>query len=177
MNKEFVPYELALRLKELGYDEPCFGSYYNDSVENFKDGKFDYRRKLNIEYSIYSENTYYILAPTYSQAFRWFREKYHIIGEVKFKGGKTTKTAWYDYIIYSEIDWDDKNPNEQWKKYEEAELECLKKLIEIVESNLVSNQLYSEIETLIMMWNNDGTKTAGSLTRDIMKVINQNELL
>jgi hypothetical protein len=41
----------------------------------------------------------------------------------------------------------------------------------------VSNQLYSEIETLIMMWNNDGTKTAGSLTRDIMKVINQNELL
>jgi phosphopantetheine adenylyltransferase len=43
--------------------------------------------------------------------------------------------------------------------------------------NNKTNQLYSEIETLIMMWNNDGTKTAGSLTRDIMKVINQNELL
>jgi hypothetical protein len=49
-----------------------------------------------------------------------------------------------------------------------------------IDENLVNNktnQLYSEIETLIMMWNNDGTKTAGSLTRDIMKVINQNELL
>jgi hypothetical protein len=35
--------------------------------------------------------------------------------------------------------------------------------------------LYSEIETLIIRWNIDGTKTAGSLTRDIMKLI-ENEL-
>jgi hypothetical protein len=35
--------------------------------------------------------------------------------------------------------------------------------------------LYSEIETLIIKWNIDGTKTAGSLTRDIMKLI-ENEL-
>jgi hypothetical protein len=32
--------------------------------------------------------------------------------------------------------------------------------------------LYSEIETLIIKWNIDGTKTAGSLTRDIMKLLN-----
>ncbi len=39
--------------------------------------------------------------------------------------------------------------------------------------------LYSEIEHLIIQWNNDGTKTAGSLTRDIIKVktkINKDEL-
>jgi hypothetical protein len=36
--------------------------------------------------------------------------------------------------------------------------------------------LYSEIETLIIRWNIDGTKTAGSLTRDIIKLIeNKNE--
>jgi len=35
--------------------------------------------------------------------------------------------------------------------------------------------LYSEIEYLIIMWSNDGTKTAGSLTREIMKLINQNK--
>ena len=136
MEKEFAPYELALRMKSLGFDEPCFGFYYLYKDENHQEGKFDYRGELNIEYSIYKENTYYILAPTYSQAFRWFREKYHIIGEVKFKGGKTTKTAWYDYLIYSEINWDDKNPNEQWKKYEEAETACLEKLIEIVENKV-----------------------------------------
>ena len=39
-----------------------------------------------------------------------------------------------------------------------------------------SKILYSEIEHLIIQWNNDGTKTAGSLTRDIMKLIeNKNE--
>jgi hypothetical protein len=29
--------------------------------------------------------------------------------------------------------------------------------------------LYSEIESLIIMWSNDGTKTAGALTRQIME--------
>ncbi len=30
MNKEFIPYEQALALKELGFDEPCFGYYVID---------------------------------------------------------------------------------------------------------------------------------------------------
>lgn len=33
--------------------------------------------------------------------------------------------------------------------------------------------LYQEIEILIMIWGNDGTKTAGSLTRNIMKLIEE----
>lgn len=32
-------------------------------------------------------------------------------------------------------------------------------------------ELYREIENLIINWANDGTKTAGSLTREIMKVV------
>ena len=69
MNREFVPYKIAVRLKELGFNEECFGSYYLDKDENHQEGKFDYRGELNIEYSIYKENTYYILAPIYQQAF------------------------------------------------------------------------------------------------------------
>ena len=34
-----------------------------------------------------------------------------------------------------------------------------------------SEIIYSEIEHLIIQWNNDGTKTAGSLTREIMELI------
>lgn len=34
-----------------------------------------------------------------------------------------------------------------------------------------NNELYSEIEHLIIQWNIDGTKTAGSLTREIMKLL------
>jgi hypothetical protein len=125
--KDFIPYEQALELKELGFDEPCF------AIHSFVDGELNFMY-VNTFHSNDDVNEKSAAAPLYQQAFRWFREKYHIIGEVKFKGGKTTKTAWYDYVIYSEIDWDDKNPNEQWKKYEEAELACLIKLIEIVKT-------------------------------------------
>ena len=32
-------------------------------------------------------------------------------------------------------------------------------------------QLYNEIQTAIINWNNDGTKTAGELTREIIKLL------
>jgi hypothetical protein len=42
-------------------------------------------------------------------------------------------------------------------------------------SMMNSETLYSEIEHLIIRWTIDGTKTAGSLTRDIMKLIESYE--
>ena len=38
-------------------------------------------------------------------------------------------------------------------------------------------ELYSEIETLIIRWNNDGTRTAGSLTREIMDLLIENNVM
>jgi len=35
--------------------------------------------------------------------------------------------------------------------------------------------LYSKIENLIVIWSNDGTKTAGTLTRQIMKLLNKKD--
>ena len=35
------------------------------------------------------------------------------------------------------------------------------------------DELYSAIEAAIIRWNLDGTKTAGSLTREIMSIIEQ----
>ena len=32
MEKEFIPYEQALALKELGFDEHCFGLYENGKL-------------------------------------------------------------------------------------------------------------------------------------------------
>ena len=37
----------------------------------------------------------------------------------------------------------------------------------------MKKELYSEIENLIITWNNDGTKTAVSLTREIMILIDK----
>ena len=36
MNKEFIPYEQALALKELGFDEPCFGQYLSSRQSDWK---------------------------------------------------------------------------------------------------------------------------------------------
>jgi hypothetical protein len=42
-------------------------------------------------------------------------------------------------------------------------------------SNDGTKDLYSKIENLIIIWNIDGTKTAGTLTRQIMKLLINNE--
>jgi hypothetical protein len=40
---------------------------------------------------------------------------------------------------------------------------------------MTTQDLYSEIEYLIIVWSLDGTKTAGSLTREIMSLIEKTE--
>lgn len=126
MEKEFIPYEQALALKELGFDEACMFTHTDNLIQ------YCPHHLSNTNLKPFKENP--ISAPLYQQAFRWFREKYDIHGEPFYKGGLTKQTSWYDYKIYSTIDWVDNNSKQQWKTSEEAELECLKKLIEIVKN-------------------------------------------
>jgi hypothetical protein len=51
-----------------------------------------------------------------------------------------------------------------------GELDGLPNLCDVIKEKN-EKQLYSDIELLIIAWNIDGTKTAGSLTRDIMKLL------
>lgn len=71
MKQEFVPYELAVKLKQLGFDEECFGYYHNLGSKQLVISLRNLKEDNNSEIQ-------YFLAPTYSQAFRWFREKYDI---------------------------------------------------------------------------------------------------
>jgi hypothetical protein len=110
MEKEFVPYTEALALKELGFNEPCFGVYYT------KDG--DVRKCGSNEIGD---------APLYQQAFRFFREKYNMVGEINSYYSDKKWSFNYDIVtIYKE------KASDRFNTYEEAELECLLKLIEIV---------------------------------------------
>ena len=120
MTQEFVPYELAVKLKELGFDEPCFG-YYNG---NYEFTFFVDVRSCNTN----SEFKFYPTAPTYSQAFRWFREKYDLFTHIE--KGENPKNF---YPIIDNVSHK-YNPKLWFDTYEETELACLEKLIEIVES-------------------------------------------
>jgi hypothetical protein len=68
MKKEFVPYELAWELKQLGFDEPCL-AFYERSKELIIQ---------ECEVTDFHTSSLQCLAPTYSQVFRWFREKHNI---------------------------------------------------------------------------------------------------
>ena len=123
--KEFVPYEPSLDMKELGFDEPCFGEYrqwdgnepwlqlYQD-LDGCSTDPADYG---------YTQEA---LAPTFSQAFRWFREKYGLYYYITTHD--STDFEWYIYDK-DQNDWEDDTTQ---NTYEEAELGCLLKLIEIV---------------------------------------------
>ena len=126
MEKEFIPYEQALELKELGFDEPCMAFYELNNREAMVVGV---SQRYN-DPSLLTITDF--CAPLYQQSFRWFREKHNINCYIETKsltiGGST-----YDYTIIAdeEEEWDD---GKRWRTYEEAELACLKKLIEIVKN-------------------------------------------
>jgi hypothetical protein len=111
MENEFIPYEQALALKELGFDEPCFGYYFNKQLS------FGARTS-------YGE---VVEAPLYQQAFRWFRKEHNLKFHIK-------EDVWNNWCSLKMIRHDDYISIGEYKTYEEAELACLNKLIEIVKT-------------------------------------------
>ncbi len=124
MNKEFISYEQALELKELGFDEPCFRWY----DERFKDDLHQDRYNTNKDLFMTDLDC---SSPLYQQAFRWFREKYGYLASPF-----STESEDGNVIYYFEIGKLDKFTvdiySDDKSTYEEAELACLNKLIEIV---------------------------------------------
>lgn len=128
IEKEFVSMDLALRLKALGFKERVL-TYYEDG-----------KPKLHTAIEGWDFNSSFstcISRPTYSQAFRWFREKYGLFAEI---------TLWGDGLGYTSMIKEIKQEEfiEVYQKaivdtglpiwvYEKAEIACLIKLIEIVE--------------------------------------------
>ena len=125
MKTEFIPYEQALTLKELGFDEPCF------KVKLKSKPQFDYTQS---DYDDFPEQKELeVGVPLYQQAFRWFREK-GLNYAINPYYSDTTDTVKYELIVYNIGGSSPMSKPIMFKTHEEAELECLKKLIEIVKS-------------------------------------------
>jgi hypothetical protein len=142
MTKEFIPYQQALDLKELGFNEPCFAMWTTGLIEfetsNVSPPRiFSSKFKLNDTQSCtsYINNLKYFgtVAPLYQQAFRWLLDKHYLYGivipTVTMDWTFKTITAVYGMVEvppYNHVDAYD------YSSKEEAELACLIKLIEIV---------------------------------------------
>ena len=107
MDKEFVPYQQSIDMKELGFNEPCL-------IKDTEQGE---------ECAIYYAHNNG--KPTFSQALRWFREKYELYSFV---------SKWDEGFSYETYREGVTQNNDSFDTYEEAELACLIKLIEITKS-------------------------------------------
>jgi hypothetical protein len=132
MNKELIPYKEALSLKELGFDENCFRWYDERWGDDLQLDRYNTNKDLFMTDLDCS-------TPTYSQAFRFFREKYGLHtwvgcktlynGKTVYIGnGRTIPNTLKDGFIVDIIPYEPKDTPE------EAELGCLRKLIEIVKN-------------------------------------------
>jgi len=125
MEKEFTPYQEALELKELGFDEPCFGYYEDNNLTITFPPTSSNGWKWVGNSIIPAKNTN---APLYQQAFRWFREKHRLSGLIEIGRHE------YSFVIFDEAKDSREITSSMNGAYEEAELECVKKLIEIVKN-------------------------------------------
>ena len=125
--KEFIPYEQALALKELGFDENCFGYYdiKDNNLKLFSNELVDASCNSDLKYDDFKHCT----ALLYQQAFRWFREKHELDHEIPAAGRPKEYYAFVQEYIYG-----NNGNSPSIFTYEEAELDCLNKLIEITKT-------------------------------------------
>lgn len=123
MTKEFAPYELAVKLKALGFNEPCFGFYLEDGTWT----PASYSR----EGTVYPSNTdllpEWCTAPLCQQAFRWFRNSGRV-ADVFSQLLPSGRHKWGYKIQGVE------GITDGFLSFEEAEVACVTKLIELAES-------------------------------------------
>jgi hypothetical protein len=127
--QDFTLYQEALALKELGFDE-AISTYYS-----FPDNKLSYVMDGHSKVSVRrnSQFGYAVSAPTYSEAFRFFREKHDLQHNIVWN--KFYDKTPYQYEVRPTWRNEPLRPygtSGMCSTYEEAELACLKKLIEIV---------------------------------------------
>lgn len=123
--ENFIPFELAIKLKDLDFDEPCFGFYHVKITGPNKKENYLNITTVNTQKDFGYQTC---SAPTYQQTFKWFRDKHHLFGypEDIFAYGTLTfsykingeKAAYFECM-------------ESFDSYEDAQLACLEKLIEI----------------------------------------------
>ena len=124
LKNEFVTYEQALALKELGFDEPYFGVYGKSNGDLFKviGDKF-----------FPVNDRHFVKAPLKQQVFRWFRDKYKLYFNFINVGLKSEGDLMWSIIWKSNPD--EAKAHGTVKTYEEAEDACIDKLIKLVKKN------------------------------------------
>lgn len=127
MDEYYIPYEEALELEKLVFNEYCMGAVYYEFV---------YRGNTTILLNTPDDVDPHsgVKAPMFCQAFHWFRQKYKLHQFIQSDFSYNISGGIWDVNGYEGCRYD--IDSEPFSSYEEAELDCLRKLIEIVKNNL-----------------------------------------
>lgn len=135
MEKQFVTYEIALKLKELGFDEECFGCWETNTEFYMP---FMVGQDLDKTDNFNSKNNC-ISAPLWQQVIDWLREEYQIEIRIYKWFQPEDNTTWYNCKV---IEWGTINENwdvltelGNYATYSEAEKQAILKAIELIENN------------------------------------------
>jgi hypothetical protein len=123
-----VNFDLTLSLISIGFNEKCNAIFINDSDEI----KIKY---LDIEFGVNNDDIgFAVIAPTYYDAFKWFRTKHglHYVPTPKFHFPDNGINDIYHYEIFNsrgdEVGFDDGT----YIIDESLEVKAIERLIEIV---------------------------------------------
>jgi hypothetical protein len=130
MKKEFLTYEQSLDMRAIGFNEPCLAYYDKDgdflgdiSVNEDTDNLY-----TNADFVMYQDfKVADVSAPTITQAHRWLRQKHNLYGWTYTSDGVK-----FFYTVLSDGRY--VRENGSGETFDEAEQECLNKLIEIVKN-------------------------------------------
>ena len=114
---KFVPYDLALRLKALGYDEPCFARYYqqdgNDAFIQIGETEIEEAENAGDDVTFECE------APLWQDAFDWLHDEYHLLAQIS-----RIPQGSYHAIIQSTTD-------EYLERLRECNLICIDEVVDV----------------------------------------------
>lgn len=119
MTQEFVNYNQASALKELGFNEPCL-MYIDDEGDLINDDTAEWFGAIDV--------------PLKQQVFRWFRDKHNIDSHIE-KYLSSEDAIEYFFMISDEKSIDFESIN--FESHKEAESACINKLIEILKKEIV----------------------------------------
>lgn len=122
----FIPYEEAIELKGLGYDQDCLAWYL---IENYNRGGI-VSPILGSFSSDWNKHNDRISAILYDQAFHFFRKNYNYHGSI-YRMNNSWCSQIYDVYINRYM-----NGHKLFSSYQEARLGCLKELIKLVKDGL-----------------------------------------
>lgn len=142
MEDKFVPYPIALMLKELGYNEPCLAWFGVSEILNHVGEIKLYMVGQPNNYEIYTTKTEYFFcnqkdtdvdAPLWQQVIDWFREKYDIHFHIDYNKQLNIYGIHFQNPITKEKGIS--VIRDTYKTYEEAREQAILKALEIIKRN------------------------------------------